>query len=461
VKRTLVREQGDNKEDPATCEQLQIMKAYIETFGCQMNERDSEIIAHLLGRASYSPAADIDTADLVVINTCSIRGKAEQKAMSLLGRLAIRKKKEPRLKIVVAGCVAQQEGQKIIDRVPQTDLVIGPQEIYRLAEYVEEVTRSGKSIVATGLIDNFAIPNLGHVSPAPAVSRFLTIMQGCNNFCTYCIVPYTRGRETSRPAADIVAEAEEMIDSGTTEITLLGQNVNSYGLDRGEKEAFPALLRQVAALPGLKRLRFTTSNPKDLSPALADCFKELDKLCPWFHLPVQSGSDRVLEKMNRKYKRAEYLERVAALRKACPNIAITTDIIVGFPGEEETDFLATMELIKQVRYNSAYSFKYSPRPGTVAAGFADMVEETEKSRRLTALQARQNEITLEINREYEGKIVEVLVEGCGRDPGQWRGHSPENLVVNFTADDKKVGIGDYLQVKIGRGCKNSLRGKAV
>ncbi len=425
-----------------------------------MNERDSEILAHLLGRAAYQQTSTIDDADLVLINTCSIRGKAEQKAMSLLGRLAIRKKKEPRLKIVVAGCVAQQEGQRIIDRVPQTDLVIGPQEIYRLPEYLDKVVRSGKSLVANDLVDRFKIPDLGHVSPAPAASRFLTIMQGCNNFCTYCIVPYTRGRETSRPVADITAEARKMIDSGTSEITLLGQNVNSYGLDRGEENAFPTLLRRVASLPGLRRLRFTTSNPKDLSPTLMACFRDLDNLCPWFHLPVQSGSDRVLRRMNRKYSRREYLDRVAGLRDACPEIAITTDIIVGFPGEEEPDFADTMRLVQTVGYHSAYSFKYSPRPGTVAAGFDGMIEEEEKSRRLALLQSRQNEITLAVNRGYEGGEVEVLVEGTGRDPGQWRGHSRHNVVVNFTAD-APVAVGDYCRVRVVQGCMNSLRGEKI
>jgi len=437
------------------------MKAYIETFGCQMNERDSEVIAHLLGRASIDVTGDMDDADLVVINTCSIRGKAEQKAMSLLGRLARRKqKKQPDLMIVVAGCVAQQEGAKIIERVPEADLVIGPQEIYRLPEYIEEVRNSGRPVVANALFDRFAIPALGDVSPAPAVSRFLTIMQGCNNFCTYCIVPYTRGRETSRPVEDILDEARAMIASGVREITLLGQNVNSYGLDRGEKNAFPALLRQTAALPGLARLRFTTSNPKDLSQELMECFREPGPLCPWFHLPVQSGSDRVLARMNRKYGRERYLELVAGLREACPEIAITTDIIVGFPGESEKDFQDTMDLVEKVRFHSAYSFKYSPRPGTAAAKFEDTVPEEEKSRRLTILQERQRQITLEINRGYEGAELEVLAEGRGREPGQASGHCRENIVVNFTHDGN-VKPGDLCLVRIEEGCKNSLRGSFV
>ncbi len=434
--------------------------AYIETFGCQMNERDSEIMAQLLA-AEHEVAGSLEAADVVVVNTCTIREKAEQKAFSLLGRLRRIKERRPEVVVVVAGCVAQQQGGAIRSRMPYVDVVVGPQEIYRLPELVDQARRRQRR-VATELRPDFAIPTLlpdlrrGHPH-----KRFVTIMQGCNNFCTYCVVPYTRGREISRPPADVLAEVRHLAGGGVREITLLGQNVNSYGQDREDACSFAALIRMLAEVPGIRRIRFTTSHPKDLSDELVACFAEVPELCPHIHLPVQSGSDRVLARMNRKYTAARYLERVAALRQAVPDIVITTDVIVGFPGETEEDFAATMRLLDEVRFHGAFSFKYSDRPNAPASRFADKVAEEEKTRRLAVLQKRQEEIALARLREYVGQQVEVMVEGEGRGPGQASGRTAGNQIVNFTPDRSGLRPGEFVSVRIEEACPHSLRGKEV
>jgi len=440
-------------------------QAFIETFGCQMNERDSEIMGQILHRSGYDLTPELEVADLVVVNTCSIRGKAEQKAMSLLGRLKHAKKKRPGLIIAVTGCVAQQEGAALRERMGHVNLVVGPQNIQRLPELIRQAEVNG-SAIAVEQSPVFSLPSfLPELERGgPSHKRFVTIMQGCNNFCTYCVVPYTRGREVSRDPADILAEVHHLVARGVREITLLGQNVNSYGQDRREHDFpdFPGLLRRVAAEPGVLRLRFTTSNPKDLSPDLMRCFGELTNLCPHFHLPVQSGSDSVLRRMNRKYNRREYLEKVAGLRAARADIAITTDIIVGFPGESEADFEATMNLLEEVRYHGAFSFKYSDRPGTVSAGFDDKVEKVVKEARLARLQARQQEITMARHREYQGRVLEVMVEGESRDgAGQWSGRAASNQVVNFSAVEGRLAPGEMVKVIIEEACQNSLRGVLV
>jgi len=434
--------------------------AYIETFGCQMNERDSEIMAQLLA-ADHELAGSLDAADVVVVNTCSIREKAEQKAFSLLGRLRRIKQKRPEVVVVVAGCVAQQQGSAIRSRMPHVDVVVGPQEIYRLPELVDQARRKQRQI-ATALRQDFAIPTLlpdlrrGHPH-----KRFVTIMQGCNNFCTYCVVPYTRGREISRPPEDILTEVRHLAGGGVREITLLGQNVNSYGNDRADGVTFADLVRTLGTVDGIRRIRFTTSHPKDLSDDLVTCFAEVPALCPHIHLPVQSGSNRVLARMNRKYTVEHYLDRVAALRRAVPDIVITTDIIVGFPGETEDDFQATMALLEEVRYHGAFSFKYSDRPEAPASRFDDKIPDEEKTRRLAVLQKRQEAISLERLREYVGRELEVMVEGTSRTAGgQMSGRTPGNQIVNFTSD-ADLGPGDFVTVRIEEACLHSLRGVLV
>ncbi|MCX5870484.1 MAG: tRNA (N6-isopentenyl adenosine(37)-C2)-methylthiotransferase MiaB [Deltaproteobacteria bacterium] len=444
----------------------------IKTFGCQMNERDSEIMAQLLAEKGYVESMEMEDADVVILNTCSIRAKAEQKAMSLLGVLRKVKKRRPGMKICVAGCVAQQEGEELCERMPHVDLVIGTQNIYELAELLE-ATR-GTSKVAIGMSDVYEIPafiptlprlishgELQAPFPARPFRKFLTIMQGCNNYCTYCVVPYTRGREISRKVNDIIEEAHVLVDAGVREITLLGQNVNSYGRTNlvttdGSEYSFSQLLREVAAIQGLKRLRFTTSNPKDLSPELMRCFDEIEILCPQFHLPVQSGSNTVLSKMNRKYTRELYLQRVAELRSFRPDIAISTDVIVGFPGETDADFAETMELLENVRFHSSFSFKYSDRPGTRSADFDDKVDEQVKSERLARFQKRQDEICLEQNSLYVGKTLPVMIEKVtenglvGRTETNHIAHIEEKI---------ECSPGDIVNVAIHHAGQHSLNGR--
>lgn len=439
---------------------------FIKTFGCQMNERDSEIMAQLLGEKGYVETGDSDHADLIILNTCSIRAKAEQKVMSLLGVLRKQKKRNPKLKICVAGCVAQQEGKQIIERMPHVDLVIGTQNIYQLAELLEE---SKSQSVVTSLVDDYNIPafipdlSKNEEDPQPVVfKKFLTIMQGCNNYCTYCVVPYTRGREISREVSHILKEAQSLVRDGVKEITLLGQNVNSYGRTNSVSEgnssySFSDLLREVAAIPGLERLRFTTSNPKDLSDNLMRCFAEVDILCPQFHLPVQSGSNRILSLMNRKYSRELYLEKVADLRSYCPEIAITTDMIIGFPGETDQDFEGTMSLLEEVHYHGSYSFKYSDRPGTRSADFEDKVEESVKAERLLRFQTRQDEISLEHNKSYVGKDLSVMIEKNNGESIVAR--TGTNHLVHIANSSCSCKPGDIVTAHIIHAGHHSLSGK--
>lgn len=437
-----------------------------------MNIRDSEIMAQKLSESGYIETSTLEDAALILLNTCSVRGKAEQKVFSMLGSLRKNKKQNPDLKICVAGCVAQQEGQRIIDRMEHVDLVIGTQHIYNLPKLLDKAVNHKTAI---NLSDTYEIPRYipqvsGSTSPAPKLSdsddfqfsRFVTIMQGCNNFCTYCVVPYTRGREVSRKAADIVNEIKTLIDAGVVEITLLGQNVNSYGstnpvLDGGAPYSFPDLLAEVSSIPGLQRLRFTTSHPKDLSDRLIDCFDRLDNLCPQIHLPVQSGSDRVLKLMNRKYCLADYLERVDRLKDIRPDIAITTDIIVGFPGETEEDFQQTMKLLDTVRYHGSFSFKYSDRPETRAADLDDKLSEAEKGRRLQEFQKRQDEISLERNREYIGSLKPILVET--NSDGTLMGRTTTNHIVHVDRAPGHIAVGTFTPVEIIHAGQHSLKGR--
>ncbi|CAG36656.1 tRNA (N6-isopentenyl adenosine(37)-C2)-methylthiotransferase MiaB [Desulfotalea psychrophila] len=439
---------------------------FIKTYGCQMNLRDSEIIAQILNNNGYVETSEIGGADLVLLNTCSIRAKAEQKVMSKLGELRRNKKINPRMQICVAGCVAQQEGKQIQAKMPHVDLVIGTQYIYAINELLER-SRTEGPITATNLDDKYVIPQFIPETTGKEhegeFRKFVTIMQGCNNFCTYCVVPYTRGREVSRSIKDIVEEITVLVKSGIKEITLLGQNVNSYAQTNTVTEddtpaTFSDLLRQVAAVEGLKRLRFTTSNPKDLSNDLMQCFKDLDVLCPQFHLPVQAGSNKVLKEMGRKYTVESYLDLVTQLRENCPEIAITTDIIVGFPGETDEEFEETMKMLETVRYHGSFSFKYSDRPGTKANELTNKVDESVKSARLARFQARQDEIGLERNQEYIGTTQEVLIEEL-RD-GEIKGRMGTNHIVHAIGlTNKKPG--DFLMAHVTAAGQHSLRGSIV
>lgn len=443
-----------------------------------MNDRDSEIMSQALSMHGYVEGMDMETADLVILNTCSIRAKAEQKVMSLLGLLRKTKAVRPEMQICVAGCVAQQEGEKLLERMPHVDLVVGTQHIYNIGELLEKA-RTVPGLVAVDMQDSYDIPRFMPEVPARGRSgmagtgetrkepqlfrKFVTIMQGCNNYCAYCVVPYTRGREISRKVNDIIDEVKVLVDGGVREITLLGQNVNSYGktntvTESGLPCSFSELLYRVAEIPGLGRLRFTTSNPKDLSDELMKCFRDIPSLCPQFHLPVQAGSDEVLKRMNRHYTVEQYLGLVDALRGYCPEIALSTDIIVGFPGETEKDFQGTMELLERVRYHSSFSFKYSDRPGTRASGFADKVDEEVKTRRLMQFQARQDEISLERNREYVGLIKELLIEDIGAE--SIKGRTTTNHIVHIH-EVVEVRPGDFLRVEIYHAGQHSLQGKIV
>ena len=441
---------------------------YIKTFGCQMNERDSEIIEQLLAQEGYIATDCAAGADVILINTCSIREKAEQKVFSLLGQLREEKAKNPKMLLGVTGCVAQQEGEQIRGRMPHVDLIVGTQQIYRLPAMLARLEqRVTTREIATHLESSFVIPTfqklMVNAPPSPSsqsFKRFVTIMQGCNNYCSYCVVPGTRGREISRPLADIVEEVEILVSQGVKEITLLGQNVNSYGLTNTVADgpvSFPLLLRRVATVKGLQRLRFTTSHPKDLSEDLMRCFAEIDILCPHFHLPVQSGSNAVLQRMNRKYTVESYLEKVAALRDFRPDIALATDIIVGFPGETEADFQATLDLLASVRFHGSFSFKYSDRPHTRSADFDDKIPEAIKSRRLKEFQTLQDEISLERNIECIGKKVEVMIEGC--DHNDHKGRTPANQMVHFTSPGQTFVSGDLVVVNIDYAGKHSLKGQ--
>ena len=423
-----------------------IPKTYrVKSFGCQMNVYDGERMAELLGAEGMRAAADGEDADLVVLNTCHIREKAAEKAYSDVGRL--RREDGSKPMIALAGCVAQAEGAEARTRSKLIDLVVGPQAYHRLPEMVAEVAK-GHHPVDTDMpaISKFgALPARRKVGP----SAFLTVQEGCDKFCTYCVVPYTRGAEISRPFADVVAEAQSLVDSGAREITLLGQNVNAYegGLDR--------LIREIAKIDGLERIRYTTSHPTDMTDALIAAHAEVDKLMPYLHLPVQSGSDPILKAMNRSHSAESYLRTLAKVRAVRPDIAISGDFIVGFPGETDEDFTATLSIVDAVRYASAYSFKYSARPGTPAAQMEGAVAQEVMDDRLQRLQARIAEHSLAFNRATIGKDTNILIDRKGRLPGQMIGKSPwlQSVFVETGAR-----IGDMLDVTVTHALPNSLGG---
>ena len=443
-------------------------KVFVKTYGCQMNVYDSQRMSDALAAEGYVPTGAIEEADLVLLNTCHIREKAAEKVYSELGR--IRQLKAERAGagretvVGVAGCVAQAEGDEILRRAPVVDLVIGPQTYHRLPDVVRKA-RGGQMVVETDYAIEDKFEHLPNPQAAAVRSRgvtaFLTVQEGCDKFCTFCVVPYTRGSEVSRPVAQIVAEAERLAAAGVREVTLLGQNVNAWhgtGPD-GREWGLGELLFRLAEIPGLDRLRYTTSHPRDMDDALIAAHRDLDALMPYLHLPIQSGSDRMLKAMNRRHTAADYLRLIERIRAARPDIAMSGDFIVGFPGETDADFEATMEIVRAVGYAQAYSFKYSPRPGTPAAGDELQVEEAVKDARLQKLQALITEQQTAFAQGLVGREVSLLIEKPGRHPGQVVGRSP--WLQPVIVDEKAGGIGDIVQVRITRALANSMFAEPV
>ncbi|MBF0412807.1 MAG: tRNA (N6-isopentenyl adenosine(37)-C2)-methylthiotransferase MiaB [Desulfamplus sp.] len=386
--------------------------AYVYTIGCQMNSYDSEKISDILHNIGYAKTEDLDKADIVVCNTCSIREKAQEKAFSFLGTLANKKRKNPNLISIMAGCVAQQEGANVFKRIPHLDIVMGTQAFERLPHLIKSVLSQIDNGSKTHITDIEESSNIFESMPNVAtldrekVLRFVTIMQGCNNFCTYCIVPYVRGRERSRTPASIVQEIAILADSGVKEVTLLGQNVNSYG-----NHSFPELLAKINDINGIERIRFATSHPKDISDELIFAIRDIKKVCNQLHLPVQSGSNTILKKMNRGYTRERYLERIETLRRHCPDIGLSSDMIVGFPSESREDFEQTLDLVRTVEFDGLFAFTYSDRPNAPAAKFSGHIDDDEKLSRLNELLAIQEHYTEKRNQALVGAVQPVLVEG--------------------------------------------------
>jgi tRNA-2-methylthio-N6-dimethylallyladenosine synthase len=427
-----------------------------------MNEHDSERILQLLEGSFYRETNDPKEADLILINTCSVREKPEHKVYSAVGRFRGLKEKRGTV-IGVAGCVAQQEGHRLLERIPYLDLVLGTQAIPLLPQLLQRIEVSGEKVCETnfdpeGGYLKAPLPQKG--TPPARVKSYVTIMQGCDRFCSFCIVPYVRGRERSRPSQEIVEEVRRLGETGKKEICLLGQNVNAYGKGLEGEVGFAELLHRLNDIGGIERIRFTTSNAADLSDELIHAFSKLEKLCEHFHLPFQSGSDRILRAMHRGYTRESYLEKIERLRKNCPSIALTADVIVGFPGEEEEDFEETIALMQRVCFDDLFSFKYSPRKGTRAVQFSDQVDENVKQTRLSHLQKIQKEITFQKNVVLEGGVQEVLVEGRSKQSDRdVTGRTRSNKIVNFKGELELVG--HLVQVRITKAYPHSLRGEIV
>ena len=437
-------------------------KLYLRSFGCQMNDYDSARIVDLLGEElGYEQTTELEEADLVVINTCSIREKAQEKVFSDLGRIREVKKLRPEMKIAVGGCVASQEGEGVVKRAPWVDVVFGPQTLHRLPELLKARAKKGKPQVDVSFPE---IEKFDHL-PAPhahGASAFVSIMEGCSKYCYYCIVPYTRGEEISRPLVDVLVEIAQLADQGVKEVTLLGQNVNAYrGLSpQGDIVDFATLLEYVHDIDGIERIRYTTSHPREFTSRLIDCYTRLPKLVSHVHLPVQSGSDRVLAAMKRGYTALEYKSIIRKLRAARPNLSIATDIIVGFPGETQADFEATMELVKWVGFDASFSFIFSPRPGTPAARLPDDTPYDVKLERLQTLQAEIDAKAAEISRSMLGSVERVLVVGpAKRGEGLLSARTDNNRIVNFPGDESLVNR--MVRVKITDVYPHTLGGELV
>ena len=441
---------------------MQRPKVFIRTFGCQMNEYDSEKMADVLAAAEgFEQTADPADADLVLFNTCSVREKAQEKVFADLGRVRELKRANPGLLIGVGGCVASQEGGEIVRRAPFVDLVFGPQTLHRLPEMLARRRETGEAQVDISFPE---IEKFDHLPPArvSGSAAFVSIMEGCSKYCSFCVVPYTRGEEVSRPLTDILAEVRHLAASGVKELTLLGQNVNAYRgrLDDGADADFALLLAQVARVDAIERIRYTTSHPLEFTQRLIDAYTKIPKLVSQVHLPVQSGSDRILAAMKRNYTAMEYRSIIRKLRLARPSVSISSDFIVGFPGETDEDFDKTMRLIEDVRFDGSFSFIYSPRPGTPAASLADGTPHAVKLARLQRLQARIQELSEEYSRAMVGTRQRVLVEGVSRKSGDdLAARTENNRIVNFAGPARLIGR--YVEVEITQAYPHSLRGRAV
>ena len=438
-----------------------LLKYYIETWGCQMNEEDSEKLSGMLKRIGYTRTENKEEAGIILFNTCCVRENAENKVFGNLGALKNLKKKNPDLIIGICGCMMQQEGMadRILKEFPYVNIVFGTHNAYKFPEYLNRVRTEGVQIKEIFNKETDIVEGLP-IDRESSVKAFVTIMYGCNNFCTYCIVPYVRGRERSRKPEDILKEIRELVAQGYKEITLLGQNVNSYGKGLEEEVDFAKLLRMINEIEGLERVRFMTSHPKDLTVDVIMAIKECDKLCEQIHLPVQSGSNSILKKMNRHYTREYYLDLVKKIKEEIPGVTLTTDIIVGFPGETEEDFQETLELVKEVGYSSAFTFIYSRRNNTPADMMLNQVSEEDKHHRFNRLVAAVNERVIAQNKAEEGNILEVLVEGNSKnDAEKLTGRTRTGRLVNFTGEG--INAGDIVNVKITRAQNFSLIGEVV
>lgn len=433
---------------------------YIFNYGCQMNASDTEHYAGQLEELGYIPAEDFHAADVIIVNTCCVRESAEKKIAGKIGELKNVKTKNPEVVICVAGCMAQKDGEKLLKKHPQVDLLLGTAYVNDFKNILTDYLADRKGALYTDLTIHQSEFEGKMVRQSP-FSAWIPIMYGCNNFCTYCIVPYVRGRERSRAIENIVAEIEQAVKEGYKEFTLLGQNVNSYGKDFGEKDAFAKLLRRVNEIEGVERVRYMTSHPRDMNEEVIKAVAECEHVCENFHVPFQAGSDEILRKMNRGYTREKYLELINMIRSYVPDAAITTDIIVGFPGETEQDFEDTLTLVQEVGFDAAFTFIYSKRSGTPAAKMEGQVPLDVKKERLNRLMEVQNLSSLHRNEEMLGKVVEVLAEGPSRNPAVWTGRTRTNKIVLWPVEGKVYQPGDKVMVKVDTAQTWLVKGKAV
>lgn len=434
-------------------------KVKMLTYGCQMNFSDAERMTGELARIGYEETEDMNEADLIMINTCAVRETAEDKVYGKIGEIKGLKRQNPNLILGITGCMAQKEGEKLIKRAPHIDFVLGTNKIQQVVATVQALENEEARHIVDTAINEAEMPEDMAINRKTALSAWIPIMYGCNNFCTYCIVPYVRGRERSRLPEDIIAEIKEVVAQGFKEVTLLGQNVNSYGKDH-KKATFAELLAMVDDIEGIERVRYMTSHPKDLSDEVIEVIKNSKHICTHFHLPVQYGSDNMLKRMNRVYTVAKYKETVRKIREAIPDCSLTTDLIVGFPGETEEEFQQLMEFIAEIRYDAAYTFIYSKRSGTPAAEMPDQIDDECKHQRLNRLMELQNKISLEINQSLEGKIMEVMVEGPSQNnEAVWSGRTSSNKLVLWNHGEEKIG--DLINVRITQPQTWVLKGERV